>query len=339
MKIIQLTGNELLQDLAIISHELNGNLSLNGGCSYTDFSNKYGEGTIMAIRVSHEINALIFNVNFVEEIQFSYTDNGKEFIDMFFCLQGSLMHKLNEEINFEKINFRQNTIIKRLKTSNNTISFSPNVPVKMSFISYSPTVTKNSQVSEYLSLREMASNALNKVDKTEDYRYLGRICFRTSNFMQKIMSISSQNTSEILFKEAAILNTLASQLERYQKDINSEHAKAPIQQYELDKILALEKFINNNLTENLAISKLESMSGLGSVKMQKGFNYFYDKSVNAYIVEKRLEKASQLLEEGRLNVSEIVYQIGFTSRSYFSKIFKNRYGISPSAVLKNSTAS
>nr|WP_313790335.1 AraC family transcriptional regulator [Allomuricauda sp.] len=36
-----------------------------------------------------------------------------------------------------------------------------------------------------------------------------------------------------------------------------------------------------------------------------------------------------------MNISEVVYSIGFTSRSYFSKIFKERYGLSPSE-FKNS---
>lgn len=335
MKIIKLTGNELIKDLAVISHELKGDLTLNGGCSYITISNEFGSGTITGIRVSHEISALLFNINFNQNVSLVYSNKNKEFIDMFFCLQGSLHHKLNKERKFETINFRQNTIVNRLKSSNNTISFIPNTPLKMSFISYSPTVTEGSGVQEKYNLREMASNALHKISDTKDYRYLGRICFRTSNYMQKIMSFSFDNTSEILFKEAAILNTLASQLERYHSDINGEFASAPIKQYELDKILALEQFISNNLTENLSICKLESISGLGSIKLQKGFNYLFNKSVNVFIVEKRLEKAAQLLEQGNLNISEIVYSIGFTSRSYFSKIFKNRYGVSPSLALKN----
>ncbi|MDX1471934.1 MAG: AraC family transcriptional regulator, partial [Flavobacteriaceae bacterium] len=32
----------------------------------------------------------------------------------------------------------------------------------------------------------------------------------------------------------------------------------------------------------------------------------------------------------KYNISEVVYMIGYSSRSYFSKIFKNKYGISPS---------
>ena len=335
MITIKLCGNDLIKDVIIISNELKGNISLHGGCSYTKISNEYGEGTITGIRVSHEISVLIFNINFKQNVEFVYSHNAKEFIDMFFCLQGSLMHKLDQESEFEKINFRQNTIINRKKASNNTISFLPHVPVEMSFISYSLSDVTSSGIGEYKNLREMASISLNKINNTKDYRYLGRICFRTSDYMQEIMSFSFENASDIIFKEAAILNTLASQLERYQKDINSEYADAPIKQYELDKILALEVFITNNLTENLTINTLERISGLGPVKLQKGFNYLFDKSVNLFITEKRLEKAAELLEESELNISEVVYHIGFSSRSYFSKIFKERYGISPSVALKN----
>ncbi|WP_245585041.1 helix-turn-helix domain-containing protein [Psychroserpens burtonensis] len=36
-----------------------------------------------------------------------------------------------------------------------------------------------------------------------------------------------------------------------------------------------------------------------------------------------------------LNVSQVVYSIGFTSRSYFSKIFKEKYGITPNEYRKS----
>jgi AraC-like DNA-binding protein len=334
MKKIQLSGTDLVKDVIIISNELEGDLSLHGGCSYTKFSNDFGKGTITGIRVSDEISALIFDVVFNLNMEFEYSNDAKEFIDMFFCLEGSLMHKINAEKQFEKINFRQNTLIKRLKSTNNTISFLPHVTLKMSFISYSISDDTKSGIKEYQNLRQMASNALNTINTLKNYRYLGRICFRTSDYMQKIMSFSFENASDILFKEAAILNTLASQLERYDQDSKSEYADAPIKQYELDKILAIESFIKNNLTENLAIHNLECISGLGASKLQLGFNYLYDTTVNGYITKKRLEKASELIQDTELNISEIVYQIGFSSRSYFSKIFKSHFGMSPSEALK-----
>ena len=335
MKRIQLTGTDF-NDIIIISKELDGTILLNGGCSFSKFDNEYGNGTITSIRVSDEISALIFDVVFHVDIEFVYSNPAKECMDLLFCLEGSVLHRMNQENEFEKINFRQNTLVKRPKSSLNSISFLPHQSLKMSFISYSIADAAEFGVQEYQNLREMAFNSLKKLDTIKDYRYLGRICFRTSSYVQEIMPFTFENASDILFKEAAILNTLASQLDRYEKDLTSEYSDAPIKQYELDKILAIEVFVQKNLAENLSINNLVSISGLGAATLQLGFTYLYNTTVNKYITQKRLEKAAELLPKNELNISEIVYHVGFSSRSYFSKIFKERYGISPSVALHQS---
>ena len=43
--------------------------------------------------------------------------------------------------------------------------------------------------------------------------------------------------------------------------------------------------------------------------------------------------AADMLREGRLSVSEGAYKLGYTDPSYFSKVFKGTYGISPSDYL------
>lgn len=53
-------------------------------------------------------------------------------------------------------------------------------------------------------------------------------------------------------------------------------------------------------------------------------------TVSLFIREARLQKAEQLIRKFDYSISEIVYSIGLNSRSYFSRIFKDRYDISPS---------
>ena len=43
----------------------------------------------------------------------------------------------------------------------------------------------------------------------------------------------------------------------------------------------------------------------------------------------RIEKSAKMIKNTDLNISEIVYSIGFASRSYFSKIFKEKYNCTP----------
>lgn len=55
-----------------------------------------------------------------------------------------------------------------------------------------------------------------------------------------------------------------------------------------------------------------------------------DHTPNEFIQEMRMKRAIQLLEQDKLNVSEISYEVGFRNPKYFSKCFNKKYGISPS---------
>lgn len=46
----------------------------------------------------------------------------------------------------------------------------------------------------------------------------------------------------------------------------------------------------------------------------------------------RLTKARQLLEKTEKSVSEIAYEVGFTSPSYFNKCFKDEFDINPNSL-------
>ncbi len=61
--------------------------------------------------------------------------------------------------------------------------------------------------------------------------------------------------------------------------------------------------------------KIKQLTGLGPTE---------------FIRDIRLQKAAALLSEGKLSVTEVMYKVGFTTASYFSKCFKTRYGVTPS---------
>ena len=54
-----------------------------------------------------------------------------------------------------------------------------------------------------------------------------------------------------------------------------------------------------------------------------------------YLINIRLEKAKELLENGwEGSIQEVAMEVGYDDAYHFSKLFKKRYGVSPSKVLK-----
>ena len=71
--------------------------------------------------------------------------------------------------------------------------------------------------------------------------------------------------------------------------------------------------------------------------VQMGHTKFYGKmkeltgmSPNKYIMNERMRIAAELVLEGRMNISEIAYKVGFQDPSYFNKCFKKQFGSIPS---------
>ena len=91
-----------------------------------------------------------------------------------------------------------------------------------------------------------------------------------------------------------------------------------------------EKVIEDNLM-NSEFGVEDFGSGLNFSRMQlyRKFKSIRGLSANEFIRAYRIKKAALLLRETDLNVSEILYNIGFTNRSYFSKSFKQTFEMSP----------
>ena len=103
---------------------------------------------------------------------------------------------------------------------------------------------------------------------------------------------------------------------------------------ELEVVRALSSRIRENPNVEYTVSSFSKETGLSPRKLQEGFKRIYGRTVIDYVRDVRLDVAIELMKTTEMNISEIVYSIGFTSRSYFSKIFKRKYHCSPSYCLE-----
>ncbi len=74
--------------------------------------------------------------------------------------------------------------------------------------------------------------------------------------------------------------------------------------------------------------------GMSRMQVHRKLKALMNQSASELIRTIRLEKAYELLQTQNYNSSEVAYQTGFNTLSYFSKIFKEKYGYSPSDLLK-----
>lgn len=81
----------------------------------------------------------------------------------------------------------------------------------------------------------------------------------------------------------------------------------------------------------LSVEMISSEMAMSSTHLYRKLKTLTDNSAKTIIQKYRLKKASLLLQNKEGNISEIMYQVGFSNLSYFSKCFKSEYGVTPKA--------
>ncbi|MDD6193142.1 MAG: AraC family transcriptional regulator [Lachnospiraceae bacterium] len=86
-----------------------------------------------------------------------------------------------------------------------------------------------------------------------------------------------------------------------------------------------------NYTQNIHIQQLAEKNHISPEHLSRQFKKEVGNTITAFIAELRTQKAGELLKTTKLSISEIAMYVGYSDSNYFVKVFKKRYGMTPSA--------
>ncbi|MDN0072466.1 two-component regulator propeller domain-containing protein [Bacteroides caecigallinarum] len=91
------------------------------------------------------------------------------------------------------------------------------------------------------------------------------------------------------------------------------------------------KYVEDNISRSeLSVEELSSELGMSRVHLYKKLLQITGKTPIEFIRVIRLKRAAQLLRESQLHVSEVAFEVGFNNPKYFSRYFKEEFGVLPS---------
>jgi AraC-like DNA-binding protein len=90
--------------------------------------------------------------------------------------------------------------------------------------------------------------------------------------------------------------------------------------------------------EALSVEDLAKTIGISRIQLYRKVKALLNCSITDYILNRRLKKASYLLINEDYSISEIAFKVGISSPTYFSTLFKSKYGISPSEFKKKQSS-
>jgi AraC family transcriptional regulator len=93
------------------------------------------------------------------------------------------------------------------------------------------------------------------------------------------------------------------------------------------------EYIHSNVDRRISLEELSKEACVSPYHLHRAFQHVFRQTPHAYLTKLRLERAMSLLQSGR-SVTSVTMDIGFTSVSAFSRLFRSRYGMRPSSVPK-----
>ncbi len=92
----------------------------------------------------------------------------------------------------------------------------------------------------------------------------------------------------------------------------------------------IKEVVSVHVYSNLSVPELAQLCGMSISTFKREFERVYNQSPNNYLIDQRLQKSSELLQNTQKTISEIAYETGFNDPAYFARLFKKRLNLTPS---------
>jgi AraC family transcriptional regulator, transcriptional activator of the genes for pyochelin and ferripyochelin receptors len=168
---------------------------------------------------------------------------------------------------------------------------------------------------------------LSEENKNKKYYADKSISPGESIVLSQIMSHKVQATMEKLYLKAKIYELLSIYFQP--QDDASNNCPFLQQEENVEKIRKAKAIIIERMSEPPTLQELAEEIGLPTHYLKDGFKQIYGDTVFNFLWEYKMEYARRKLDTKKYNVSEVAYEIGYSTPSHFIAAFKKKFLVTP----------
>lgn len=318
--------HDILKDLA---RQWNVALKVDSGELLVNLPATLGEGFVRGTSFESGLGIIEYHCRFLEnyEILFSIVDTHP--LKFMFCSEGTIDHSFQDDPEIHCIQTYQNIIVSSSGHKGHLLRFTAGEKSHVTSIEIVRTDFSKRNNYQFEGLEPVLKELFRDSTAENQFFYQGNYSIKAADIVEEIANKQLKGFLGSIFLEGKLFELLVVQIIQYQDDQREDVPPQILRQADVEKIKKAAALINNNLNENYSVDRLAEEVGTNVNRLQDGFKYLYDLTVNKYVQQVKLEAARRMLNNPEYNVSDIVSLIGLNNRSYFSKIFKEKYGVSP----------
>lgn len=153
--------------------------------------------------------------------------------------------------------------------------------------------------------------------------------------VQQIQNCLMEGELKNAYLEAKILELIILRLSQLFNGERALNKPKSLNREDESRIRDCEQLLINNLRAPPSLAELAEYARMSHTKLNRGFKTIFGQTAFKHLMNIRVKKGKNLLEDGVMNITEVAYETGFSSPSHFARTFIEKYGIQPSTYLKN----
>ena len=335
---INITAQDTEGTVKQIQQVIGGEIKERWGEYILTVNNLNAHGTIRFITFDWGVSLLEYDIIFHEEIILKMDASEYNPIHFAYCLDGFCGHRFGYQENIHTLEKFQSVIITSRDGGFNYGYFPKEEKLEINVIQIARNKYLKKRLNNVSQLNENLYRVFMDEDHEKAFAYFGTYNLKLADQIGALRKVRQKGMIRILQIEGMVYQILSMHIQQHDRAMKEEVLPTTLLKRELKIVRNLAKEIIKNVSKDYCLEQLSDETGLSQAKLQEGFKLLYARTVTEYIRHVRLEAARDLIRNTDMNISEVVYSIGFSSRSYFSKIFKQKYNISPNE-FKNSVES
>lgn len=155
--------------------------------------------------------------------------------------------------------------------------------------------------------------------------------FDVQNVISSILKCNYNDSLKQVFFHSKAMELLVLQADAQIQSLKKKDSYVKTD-YDRDRIVFAREYMLQHIELPPTIAELAKVSGINEFKLKKGYKEIFGTTIFGHLAETRLQLAKELLLDNKKSVSEIAFELGYSSVQHFTLAFKNKFGITPGKV-------
>ena len=288
-----------------------------------------GKGEIRGINFENGLGLLLYKATFKEDIRLEFTLDQVHPVKYIYSLHGPLAHSFSNDSTKNFIEEFSCAILASEKNSGHIMEFSKDIAYEVISVEIDRKNFLPNFSCEINAWNSTLQSLFKDIHGEVQFYHEGTCGIYFKDILQDVDHFEHFPLARKINLQSIAMQIFINQLVQVDDDLLNTELRSILRIKELKRVEEIAEFIKENLTTDLSIKNLSRETGLNPNKLQLGFKYLFNATINEYVTNARLDQANILLKNKEFNVGAVVSAIGLESSSYFSKIYKKKYGITP----------